>query len=173
MSQEGRELISGEKVRDKAVAQASLGLVSVLLAGFSLTALEGIEITTPSAVSTIFILSSTTSLALNLLVVIETTLEYVFVMRELTYSAPSAWELMQSLRPFRRTAEIAFSASILIYMITTGVMLEERFAEELPKGAAAAQAVLLVAFITVVVVMVGMQRTKKTHQREGRHSLMV
>ena len=68
-------------------------------------------------ISSLLVTSVAISLGGSCLVVIESTLEYKYMLvtRELVHGPHSAWQLMESFRPFRRAAEIAFACSILLW----------------------------------------------------------
>ena len=121
-------MITNEDVTAKVSAQASLGVVSALLAGFSQTALVEIEVT-PAIASKCLIFTASVTLGLSTLVMLESTLEYMFVMRELSHGTFCAWSLMEALSLPRRIAEACFVIALLNSIISTACMLHIRFVD--------------------------------------------
>ena len=160
-------LITNDEVTAKVGAQASLGVVSTLLAGFSLTALVEIEVEA-SIAANCFIVSSSIVFGLSLLVMLESTLEYMFVMRELPHSTFSAWSLMEELRLPRRVAEASFVITLLFSLISTACMLHVRYGDVASGASALAITLLALLFLALLAVLAYMQRMKIQHQARWR-----
>ena len=160
-------LITNDEVSAKVGAQASLGVVSTLLAGFSLTALVEIEVES-SIAANCFVVSSSIVFGLSLLVMLESTLEYMFVMRELPHSTFSAWSLMEELRLPRRVAEASFVLALLCSLISTACMLHVRYGDICSGASALAITLLALLFLGLLAVLAYMQRMKIRHQARWR-----
>ena len=124
----GVPIITNEEVTAKANSQSSLGMISALIAGFSLTALVETEVQS-SAAAGLFIVSASVTLGLSTLAMMEATLEYVFVMREFPHGTYCAWSLLEELAVPRRVAEACFVLALLCSLISTACMLQVRYGE--------------------------------------------
>ena len=122
-----------EVVSAKVSSQASLGMISALLAGFSLSALVEIE-PREYTVSSLYVVSCSLTLGLSTLTMLESTLEYIFVMRELHHGVASAWALLEKMRASRRAAEVSFVASLLGSIVATGSIVLPRFEESVSQS---------------------------------------
>ena len=166
---------SKDDARDKAVSShETMGLVSALLAGFELQALTEVSICNDfdedgdkdcTGFESAFIISASYCVGLSTLVVLETSFEYMFVMRELHHGRESAWNLIAAFTPFRRAAEIFFTLEILCFLLSTGFMLQVRFANMLPGGVAISQFLLITNFLLIFAIVALMQRAKLMHGR--------
>jgi hypothetical protein len=108
-----------ETARDKATAShETMGLVSALLAGFELAALVEVDMCNESfaedctGAESGFVICASYCVGLSTIVVLETSFEYMFVMRELHHGNASAWELINAFRFCRRIAETFFAVSL-------------------------------------------------------------
>ena len=162
--------VTEKQVEAKAVSQASMGVMSALLAGFSLSLIGSVNIT-QTYTSEAFVICGATSLGSSMIVVLEATLEYMFVTRELRRGPDSAWSLMKRLTPYRRLSETAFTVSILLYLVTCGLMVHERFSRILPISSLISEIIIFVIFIVIIFIMIGMERTKKRHLGGNRGNI--
>ena len=162
-----------DDARDKAVAShETMGLVSALMAGFELQALVEIDFDASECGGGrcndegLFVAAAAFCVGLSTLVVLETSFEYMFVMRELHHGAASAWNLIRQFRFCRRIAEIAFVVQIALFLISTALMVRVRFLQQLPLGTTTALICLGINGIGIMVV-VGMLQAAKTRHGQG------
>ena len=108
-----------DTARDKATAShETMGLVSALLAGFELAALVEVDMCNDSfaedctGAESGFVVCASYCVGLSTIVVLETSFEYMFVMRELHHGNASAWELINAFRFCRRIAETFFAVRL-------------------------------------------------------------
>lgn len=157
-----------DDARDKAISShETMGLVSALLAGFELQCLTEVEICSdPSectGMESAFVITASYCVGLAMLVVLETSFEYMFVMRELHHGHESAWNLIRAFAPYRRAAELTFSLEIFFFLLSTGLMVHVRFGRALAGGTFLAQLLLGVNVVLIFVLMSCMQRAKLRH----------
>jgi len=155
-----------DDARDKAVSShETMGLVSALLAGFELQALVEVELCDDACTGaeSAFIVCSSYCVGLSMIVVLETSFEYMFVMRELHHGHASAWNLIRHFRYCRRIAEAAFALVILMFLISTGLMVHVRFARSLVVGTIFSHVLLGVNFCVVFYIVYAMQHAKIQH----------
>ena len=163
-----------DDARDKAVAShETMGLVSALLAGFELAALVEVDTCTEqsecSVAEDLFVIAASFCVGLSTIVVLETSFEYMFVMRELHHGADSAWNLIAHFRFCRRAAEAAFALEILIFLISTGLMVYVRFAKTLPVGSTVSLALLGLNMLFVFTIVWSLQTAKVAHGQGAKH----
>ena len=157
-----------DDARDKAVAShETMGLVSALLAGFELAALVEVDTCTDatecSVAEDLFIIAASFCVGLSTIVVLETSFEYMFVMRELHHGANSAWNLIQHFRFCRRAAEAAFALEIIIFLISTGLMVYVRFYKTLPVGTYTSLVLLGLNMVFILCIVGALQAAKRQH----------
>ena len=155
-----------DDARDKAVSShETMGLVSALLAGFELQALVEVDLCDDvcTGAESAFIVCSSYCVGLSMIVVLETSFEYMFVMRELHHGHASAWNLIRHFRYCRRIAEGAFALVILMFLISTGLMVHVRFARTLVVGTIFSHVLLGINFCVVFFIVYAMQNAKIQH----------
>ena len=157
-----------DDARDKAVAShETMGLVSALLAGFELQALVEVDTCQVaeecSNAEGLFVGTAAFCVGLSTIVVLETSFEYMFVMRELHHGSRSAWNLLEQFRFCRRAAEASFALEIIIFLMSTGLMVHVRFAKTLPIGAGMALMLLTCCFLAILGMVWAMQKAKMQH----------
>ena len=160
-----------DTARDKAMAShETMGLVSALLAGFELAALVEVDLadcniddTDCTGAEGGFVITASYCVGLSTIVVLETSFEYMFVMRELHHGNESAWNLIKAFRYCRRVAECFFALEIIMFLASVGLLVHVRFARLLPTATSLAQALLIINFALIFVLVAMMQRAKVTH----------
>ena len=170
---EWRTTYNKDDARDKAYAShETMGLVSALMAGFELQSLTEVDICSDSSectsVESCFIVAASFCVGLSTVVVLETSFEYMLVLRELHHGAPSAWNLIQQFRYARRVAELAFSLDIIMFLVSTGLMVYVRFSKTLPVGTAVSIILLSLMAFTIFVIVALMQYAKVVHGQGSR-----
>ena len=161
-----------EDVSSKVATQASMGMISALLAGFSLTALVEVSVGEPLAVSSLFLIASTLTLGTSTFVLLESTVEYMFVMRELHHGVLSALQLQDRLRGPRRVAEMGFVISVLCSLISCGCMVYIRFHDDLEPATVVSMLLLMATLVGSLTILAAMQYIKKGHQIEWRDNIL-
>ena len=147
-------------------------LCQALLAGFELAALVEVdtcvETTECSAAESLFVITASFCVGLSTIVVLETSFEYMFVMRELHHGAASAWNLISHFRFCRRAAEIAFALEIMVFLVSTGFMVYVRFAKTLPIGTTVSIVLLALNMAFTFAIVGALQHAKWVHGHGAR-----
>ena len=104
-----------QNFRDRMAATGNMALISALMAGFSFTSLSS-EIPDEAKSSPVldhFLVSTSVTVGLSLIMLFQQSMEYSFCMRLLaSHGTEAAFELVQSMRWQRRAAELCFVLSI-------------------------------------------------------------
>ena len=146
-----------------------MGLVSALLAGFELAALVEVDLDDGCnerggcTAEGGFVVAASYCVGLSTIVVLETSFEYMFIMRELHHGNKSAWALLEAFKYCRRTAEVLFALEIIMFLISTALLVHVRFARLLPASSVFAQVLIVINFMIIFVVVAMLQQAKRVH----------
>ena len=107
----------------------------------------------------------TLCVCLSTIVVFETSVEYMLVMRELHHGHQSAWKLIKLFTPYRRVAEYCFAFDLPVFILSCAMMVHVRFATLTQSTTIATVAEVLLACTLALLLgmMMLMQRVKHVH----------
>ena len=160
-----------DDIRDRVSAVSTMGLVSALTSGFVYSALIDVQLPeTWPVISTVFLLSASAALGFALIVVIQTTLEYMFVMRELArYGPVSAWQLEKRFSWARRLTELCFVCAIPCFFVSSACIVLVRFLPTHHIPSIVVFVIFALLLILTLMLMLDMQRHKKRHKTLPHH----
>ena len=160
--------VTSDAIRDKVTSQNNLGLVSALLAGFSLSSMLEVDVSNENnAVASLYLLSVTCSLSLGILVVVVTSLQFSFIMTQMRYDPASVWNMLEGFQAARRVGEIAFILSILFFGIAIIFAMHLTFADARPQTTTACVIVFSLVHGTTICLVMKMQFAKKSASKSS------
>jgi hypothetical protein len=170
------KLQSGDNMRDRMAATGNMAVIAALMAGFAFSSLST-DIPNDAEHHTVvvhFLAASSVTTGLSLILLFQQTIEYNFCMRELSaFGSDASFELCTMMRWQRRAGEVcfvlaipsfAYSAGSMIFLKTVGTTFE--------KVGLYCGCVLALASISIIVILLTMERLKKAAHKKLKLSTL-